>query len=628
VGQGAAFDLSKALVAFNNLGGLGPDVGVPAELRYTNVGQLFYNGGYLHFDLVVSNRSKYTAQRPYLNGKDGDLASIDVGCGTNVDLRVTVTLSCNVRDNCGACSAISDRASRTACFEAGCSCFGVVVNAESYCSGAAYEARRRHYKCPQMYDTALLNTDSLTLTLYDMDGYYNVANGYVAEVFTLSKFSVYKTPLRAGDGSEPASNIMVEEFQSGAVRFTSTAIGRFNDPVDVYNLSPTQAAKGVQAFIPTSKGYLDGNFEVKDTGVISGYCSFSRQFLIGGDSGLCDPPPSSPPLPTSPPVSPSPSPCPPPPPNPRSPPPSPPPSSSPVPPTPPGSPPSAPPPCTFDMTFLSVRTTGDAGRRLKAPSLSVCDYSLVVEGDAAVASKTHNGAFAIGGKLTDASPGHAATVGGHSYVHRTTGGGEGFFTFVGGYTSGTGMPFDWIDFEHLARVIQPIDPAIAPHGHHVFVLCEGGRYGLSDLYKNLDPNLVAGRSGRNTLVVFNTAERVTLGASRDGRQFLASVLAPFSEVVIEDMAGYVDGFVVAKTFTMNSGGSSVEIHGRCFEGASSGITCGDNQCSAINQPAQQPAQPCIDKKPSRKCSKKQKKGKCSKKKFRTVQCRLTCGDCT
>ena len=151
---------------------------------------------------------------------------------------------------------------------------------------------------------------------------------------------------------------------------------------------------------------------------------------------------------------------------------------------------------------------------------------------------------------------------------------------------------------------------------------------MTDFYKK-DWNSVAGRSGHNTLVVFNTAERITLGASSDGRQFSASVLAPFSEVVVEDMAGYIDGFVIAKKFTMNSGGSAVEIHGRCFDGVSSGIACGDNQCSTVNRPPPgQVGQPCFDQKPARKCSKKKAKGKCTKKKWRTVNCRLTCGDCT
>lgn len=127
-------------------------------------------------------------------------------------------------------------------------------------------------------------------------------------------------------------------------------------------------------------------------------------------------------------------------------------------------------------------------------------------------------------------------------------------------------------------------------------------------------------------MVFYTRETVTLGASSDGRPFRASVLAPFAEVVVEDNAGYIDGFVVARKFTMNAGGGSVELHGRCFDGDLTGITCGPKVCAAVN-PSTGPDPTFVDNKKTRKCLKLQTKGKCTKRKVRTVKCRATCGDC-
>lgn len=152
---------------------------------------------------------------------------------------------------------------------------------------------------------------------------------------------------------------------------------------------------------------------------------------------------------------------------------------------------------TFVGSSAGIPSGRSSGRRLQS-DYPVCDYSLIVRDNAAVASHTHNGAFAIGGTLTDATPDQAGTVDGHSYVHRTAPG-PGFW-FTGGYSSGTGFPFDWTGLEYLAGVIQPTpDAALNGQGggYHVHVACKGGRYSLSNFYRR-NPNAVAGRSGQNT----------------------------------------------------------------------------------------------------------------------------------
>lgn len=69
----------------------------------------------------------------------------------------------------------------------------------------------------------------------------------------------------------------------------------------------------------------------------------------------------------------------------------------------------------------------------------------------------------------------------------------------------------------------------------IHVACSGGTYSIADFQS---PLMTA--RGHNTLVTFNTQDRVEIGPSSDGQQqFSASILAPFSEVVVERGAGYI-----------------------------------------------------------------------------------------
>ena len=143
IGQGNSFDLTNAEVVHSNLGGLGPDLWAPPQLRYTNVGSAFFgNGSTIYFDLLVTNRSAYSADDPSLNGMYGELAQVNVGCGVSVTLRVQTVRSCASGVSCAVCDKISGSTARAACYAAGCFCFGSLVTDETSCSGVVKELER------------------------------------------------------------------------------------------------------------------------------------------------------------------------------------------------------------------------------------------------------------------------------------------------------------------------------------------------------------------------------------------------------------------------------------------------------------------------------------------------------
>ena len=67
--------------------------------------------------------------------------------------------------------------------------------------------------------------------------------------------------------------------------------------------------------------------------------------------------------------------------------------------------------------------------------------------------------------------------------------------------------------------------------------------------------------GSRPLAVFTGTGTVTL-SSGNGRQFGPSVLAPYADVVVDERAGYVDGFIVAKNLGC-SGQNSGQLRTGC-----------------------------------------------------------------
>ena len=268
---------------------------------------------------------------------------------------------------------------------------------------------------------------------------------------------------------------------------------------------------------------------------------------------------------------------------------------------------------------------------------ALCGHSLVVLGDAKVSSHTHDGAMVVGGSLTDGTPHESATVSGDSFVRSFNG--PHRFQFDGTLTTGSAapFPFDWRELEFMARSVEELqDPEPRDGQPQIHVRCSGGHVNLYDFYGSY----VSGRSGFNGLVVFNTEEDVTIDGNSYGRPFAASILAPFSHVTILKEAGYVDGFVVAKSLDMDQDAGSLQVHAHCYSGPLGclrGTIEGQGNCggSAAHNSiwtggmthVGRPDCSCQDLKSSRRCAKKRMKGKCRKPRVSSVKCRATCGAC-
>lgn len=291
----------------------------------------------------------------------------------------------------------------------------------------------------------------------------------------------------------------------------------------------------------------------------------------------------------------------------------------PLPPSPP--PPPRPPPysCPLDSVFR----VGGGGLSSSRAHSSLHRFALITLGDATVASHTHDGAFAIGGSLYDSSPTQHAIVAGRSYIGRQDAGEAARFHFQGGVVYGPGRsPFDFTHFEQLARELEASTVA----RERVYVVCSGGTYDFSDFCRDCPGHNHDSPSGYNILVVFNTAETVTLRGTSDGRKWHGSVLAPFAHV-IADGAGFIDGIVIARSYA--SWDSSMQLHGHVFRATA---LCGAGSCSSgstgsgtgTGRVSSQLG--CVDQRRTRKCVKKARKGKCSKRRVQRI-CTLTCGMC-
>jgi len=236
-----------------------------------------------------------------------------------------------------------------------------------------------------------------------------------------------------------------------------------------------------------------------------------------------------------------------------------------------------------------------------------------------VSSHNHYGAFAIGGSLIDGSPRVSKSVGGHSFITDLRVNEARNFIFQAAVTSGQQLPFAWEHFEYLARSINP-----SPE-RNIHTFCAGGRVDMATV---LGPqaHLMGQQGSGSGLVVFNTADAITIGSTAYGRQFQFSVLAPFSEVRLEDGVGFVEGYIIARSLRMGRRGSATQIHGRCFDGdANGGVSCSSSSCPVVGStPAG--SYTCADTFSPSKCVRKSSRGKCAKRKM-LRRCALTCGAC-
>jgi hypothetical protein len=136
----------------------------------------------------------------------------------------------------------------------------------------------------------------------------------------------------------------------------------------------------------------------------------------------------------------------------------------------------------------------------------------------------------------------------------------------GGKETGTDLS-SVIDFSHFEWLAQNAEDSDI-NGYKVIVKTSGGTFDTSD-FRGSDGQ---GEDNGRTVVIFNTADEVTLTKTNWGRQFGPSVNAPFSVVKLDGDTGFMHGFVVAQEFDSNVEGdpSKLQLHGDTYVGP---ITC-------------------------------------------------------
>lgn len=180
--------------------------------------------------------------------------------------------------------------------------------------------------------------------------------------------------------------------------------------------------------------------------------------------------------------------------------------------------------------------------------------------------------LAIGGGLEHGG-GASSTINGPAYVGATA---TGDFVFANGVFPNTPVYqalFPWVLFEDIAKTAVAGTFEQGGTSYRVIVVAAGGTYTSDDFG-------VTAEDGSRTMVVFNTFEDVVLDATGSGGAFSASVLAPFSSLVVKGTTGQVNGLIVAKrygiAYTASAGnlpaGAGLVIGGSAYEGP---LFCGD-----------------------------------------------------
>ena len=175
---------------------------------------------------------------------------------------------------------------------------------------------------------------------------------------------------------------------------------------------------------------------------------------------------------------------------------------------------------------------GPSPHGCKFPS-GTLKYSVITKGDADIAAHNVYLPILIGGHLTDPNPSanivvNTRNIGGPSYMNSLASNAN--INFHGGKQTGVNLE-DVIDFEQFEWLAQHAKSSYI-NGKKVVVMTSGGTFDTYDF----KPGGQAEDNG-NTLVIFNTSEKVVLTKTHDGRQFGPSVIAPFSHVNLRSEAG-------------------------------------------------------------------------------------------
>lgn len=220
-----------------------------------------------------------------------------------------------------------------------------------------------------------------------------------------------------------------------------------------------------------------------------------------------------------------------------------------------------------DINYSTENQSLHSLRKLQQQKTEACplpintiQFSLITKQDARVAAHGIYKGMAIGGQLYDPFPRNSKTVDGKAYV--------GSLSKKEGYNFNKGIEknvllSNVVDFAYFEWLAQNAQSNWYNGDYKVVVLTKGGTYNTYNFR-----NGGQGEDNGKTLVIFNTNEKVTLTKTPDGRQFGPSVIAPFSTVDLSGNAGFVDGFIVAKSFVSSGGGKATQLqmHGDTYKG--------------------------------------------------------------
>lgn len=185
-------------------------------------------------------------------------------------------------------------------------------------------------------------------------------------------------------------------------------------------------------------------------------------------------------------------------------------------------------------------------------------FSLITEEGADVAAHNVYSGVAIGDTFEDTYPQSSIVVSAHSPYPKSYVGSlanSNNVEFKGGVETGsTNLNDDVISFDHFKWLALNAKSSTSGN-YKVVVVNYGGEFDMYDFR-----NGGQGEDNGVTLAIFNTDETITLTKTSDGRQFGPSVIAPFAHVILDGNAGFIDGFVVAKSFeTLNNNPSNLQV---------------------------------------------------------------------
>ena len=182
-------------------------------------------------------------------------------------MRAETFLSCDLGPSCETCASIISASDQTACYAAGCYCFGHQVYNQGSCTGNAFDTLRASYGCPQSRTPVVLDdygptgSNFLAITAYDLD-----RSPTLVERLEVDNFAYSKTPLRPISDNPITSTLT--EVQSGTSKvFIATAADvTGNEPTDPKVLTDLQAAKGVEVFFRPTRGFAETTLSVDFVG--------------------------------------------------------------------------------------------------------------------------------------------------------------------------------------------------------------------------------------------------------------------------------------------------------------------------------------------------------------------------